>query len=84
MKIFKYQVGLGKQTISWFHNGKPLSFQDQDGALCLWVEVDTTQVQHGMTVLVVGTGHEFDPEGLQYVGTTQQGIFVWHCYVGAP
>ena len=29
---------------------------------------------------IVGTGHDFDPAGLLYVGTVQTGIFVWHVY----
>lgn len=28
----------------------------------------------------VGTGHEFDPDGFDYIDTLEDGPFIWHVY----
>ena len=53
----------------------------QHGQLCLWAEVRADKPALPCEVIVRGTGHEFpvcQPES--YVGSVQDGQFVWHVY----
>lgn len=48
--------------------------------LMLLVDLDPSIEQTELrTFLVLGTGHKIPP-GAQYVGTCQDGSFVWHVY----
>lgn len=58
---------------------KWLDVQLQQGVPTLWYEVDLSHpLVQDRTVTVVGTGHEF--EGGEYIGTFQDGMFVFHAY----
>jgi hypothetical protein len=60
-----------------------LSVQYQDDQLCLWARVDHN-ADHEMRVFgIFGTGHLI-PEGSTYVGTVQEGRFVWHVFEEIP
>ncbi len=80
-QIFKYPLVIGNQNISIPAVHKPLCIQMQNGMPCLWAEVDPSEAAVWKHVLIVGTGHPFHPEGFSYVGTVQDGPYVWHCYV---
>lgn len=79
--IYKYEAGKGSIEVP---NGwKPLTAQVQRGVMCLWAEVDTANALVNKRVVVCGTGpgngfHR--TAGLTYVGTTQDGDYVWHVY----
>jgi hypothetical protein len=55
------------------------SVQDQHGVVTMWAEVDTDKLLSGRRFTVYGTGHEVPPHA-KYVGTVQQGAFVWHVF----
>lgn len=80
-QIFKYPLVIGNQNIRIHADHKPLCVQMQNDQLCLWAEVDPEQALAWKHVLIVGTGHPFHPQGFDYVGTVQDGPFVWHCYM---
>jgi len=77
--IFKYQL---TDSINRIAAGKPLHVAFQKGDLVLWVEheTDTFAVGNDMEIVVTGTGHEFDAEPLDYIGTAVSDTFVWHVY----
>jgi hypothetical protein len=56
-----------------------LSFQDQHGQLCLWAAVDPAEPMELRRFRLAGTGHPI--AGGVYVGTAQQGEFVWHLFL---
>lgn len=54
-------------------------FAMQNHVPTIWAEVDTA---HGLVpryFQIFGTGQEL-PDGAEYVGTFEQGPFVWHLY----
>jgi len=53
------------------------------GGLAMWVELDPQKkCDRVLTVKVIGTGHNLDPieDFIDYYGTVQQSIFMWHIY----
>lgn len=60
---------------------KPLHVAMQMGILTLWAEVDPNAPKEPMQAHVIGTGQPFDETGMTYVGTAQDGPFVWHLYL---
>lgn len=60
---------------------KVLVSGEQQGALCVWMEVDTDRVLVDKQFTVVGTGHTAPDDGT-YVGTgmMDDGMFVLHVY----
>lgn len=80
MIIFKYKID--NDGISLPAGAQILSCQLQDNCFHIWALVDPNEsnVEH-YNVQVVGTGHEFDPTGWDYLTTEQQPPFVWHIWV---
>jgi hypothetical protein len=57
----------------------------QDNRLCFWALIDPEQPMRHHTVRVIGTGQPIDDDVAliaDYVGTVQDGPFVWHVFVG--
>ncbi len=81
-QIFKYALRVtdARQTVLMPLGARILSVQNQNGNLTLWALVDDRRDQVPRKFLVVGTGQDFDAFGLEYVGTAQIGIFVWHVF----
>ena len=75
-KIFKYSVGV--QITHSIPGGKFLALQVRSGEPQMWFEVDLSQSADTRKFFIVGTGWEFD--GGTYLGTFQEGAFVWHVY----
>ena len=64
----------------------PLTVQRQGKNWSLWYETwaDDPNAQRRQCywrIHVIGTGHPFDPEGLDWIATQQDGEFVWHFYI---
>ena len=57
-----------------------IAAQMQHRALCLWAEVDPEKPMERRPFMVIGTGHTPVPEYGVYIGTVQDGNFVWHVY----
>ena len=60
----------------------PLHVAFQGGQLCLWGAVWPGYSQVRVPVYIIGTGHPYDVEEMEHVGTVQDGLFVWHVFVG--
>jgi len=60
---------------------KFLSVQRQYEVPVVWAEVDPTGPMVSRRLHIVGTGWMFDPTGLVYIGTLQDGDLVWHYYL---
>lgn len=47
--------------------------------LCMWVDVNTDRPKDERSFMIIGTGHPV-PDDAAYIGTAQQGEFVWHLF----
>lgn len=86
-RIFKYSLALTRvQGVSMPRNAQILSVQYQEGLLCMWALVDGAAEPVKREICIYGTGHEVFVAPtrravlLSYVGTVQQGPFVWHVF----
>lgn len=62
-------------------DSKFLCLQLQESEPQMWFEVDDNSPRQRRFFYVFGTGHEIPPEtAMKYVGTWQEGAFVWHLY----
>jgi hypothetical protein len=79
--IFKYPLALmTTQRIMLPRDANILTVQLQDGTICLWAEVIPENPPVSCSIKLVGTGiAEVEPND-SYIGTVQQGPFVWHVY----
>lgn len=89
--IYKYPILLGEiNNILVPCGSKILMFGTQltnrdpsfhEANLFVWIEQDrnTNPPLHHRKFEVIGTGHTVPADG-EYVGSTQQGPFVWHLY----
>lgn len=88
MKIFKYKIEIINRRFKLVlpENFNPLAFQVQpaamshNGPLQLWALVDASEKTKEFTFICVGTGIDFDPGRMRYVGTAQSEGFVWHLF----
>ena len=80
--IHKYTLTLtDEQTYHLPEGFVPLSVQLQRGEVCLWILVDPKANRFPVQIQIIGTGHLFEPdEAGEYLGTVQQGDFVWHVF----
>lgn len=85
MRIHKYKLeATDSQVVRMPSPQRFLSFQDREGALCVWYEVNEDADDDefdDLEFLVLGTGHNLPKRDALYLGTAQQGPFVWHLYV---
>lgn len=80
--IWKYPLDVtDKQVIQMPANAKVLSVADQAGVLTIWALVDVDAEKEARKFYVVGTGHPLDFTGANFLGSVQQGPFVWHVFV---
>lgn len=84
MTIFKFPLAItDEQTVLIGDpNAKALHVEEQDGILMLWALLDRDYMtgHRKMFVQIVGTGHEFRPQG-DYVGTAKMSNgLVWHVF----
>lgn len=58
-----------------------LSVQDQRGRLCIWAQVDDSKPKVARHFQIVDTGDpRTDMHRLTFIGSVQQGPFVWHVF----
>jgi hypothetical protein len=60
-----------------------LTVQLQDGQMfnaCIWAKVNPENELEKRQFVVIGTGHSFDDTNHKYIGTYQEGFFVWHVF----
>lgn len=79
--IYKYPIDivLGRQDLRIPHDRKFLAFQLQEEAPTVWYEVEEEGRYETVAHFIYGTGHDIQTKK-KYLGTIQQGPFVWHLY----
>lgn len=82
--IWKFPVAVDvRPRLRMPKGARLLSFQVQDGKLCVWAEVDTEAEKETRYFAIHGTGHEMPREmgySDTYIGTVQISGYVWHLY----
>ncbi len=78
--IWKQELKPGLHTYQMPAYAKILSVGMQRGAPQMWFMCDPSKPKQGRTILFTGTGHEFDGNGLEFIGTmqTDDQNFVFH------
>lgn len=77
--IYKYPLdGIHVTKVKMPTGANVVKFDNQNGLYCLWAIVDTDKPMEERYFTIVGTGWELDGDEC-YVGSIQQGAFVWHC-----
>ncbi len=56
----------------------------QGGLPFVWAIVDPKAKPEPRRLLIRGTGHEVGEDGAEYIGTYDDGPFVWHLFEGRP
>lgn len=81
MTILKFSLNIkaGVQALSLPQNSAIVHVGMQDSRLCFWAVVDPRNSCSTRYFRVIGTGDEVSPPDF-YVGTTQDGPFVWHLF----
>lgn len=87
-QVWKYRLELvGHQVLHMpagaelLHLGiQPASTVADDSSIVLWADVDPAVGVVPREFYVRGTGHGIPDDVQQYVGTVQQGSFVWHVF----
>ena len=79
--IYKYTLDLkDKQQIELPLDAEILSVQKQDVNICLWAKVTNTFPKKKVDIYIYGTGTEINEDNLDYTGTVQDGIYIWHVF----
>jgi len=87
--IWKYDVTIVTPTVINMPKGaKILTAQAQTTGPCvdtvqIWAAVDPEAECEPRRFIIIGTGREFTDstaKNLNYIGTAQTGIFVWHVF----
>lgn len=74
-KIFKYQIA---PTVKMPKGAKVIRVAQQDGIGFLWAIVNPAKTTSELRKFgIVGTGHVL-PEKADYIGSYDDGPFVWH------
>ena len=76
-QIWKYKFNYG---IEMPLDAKILTIQTQDGEPTIWALVNPNNELEIRNFRIVGTGNPFDDTNYTYIGTFQDGPFVWHLF----
>lgn len=79
--IFKYQLNSAVNHLP--QGAKILSAQVQNDQICIWALVDPDRPLVMRKLKIFGTGQPLPVHGpieAVFVGTVQQGIYVWHIF----
>lgn len=82
--IYKYALKGAIDAYATFPIDMPmgariLCVQLQDGVPTIWAQVEAASDVERRTLVIIGTGHPLR-DNLRYIGTFQQGPFVWHLH----
>jgi hypothetical protein len=79
-QIWKYSL---ENVIEMPKGAEILTIDIQNGQMFnaqMWVKVNTENETEKRMFEVIGTGQNFDDTNRKYVGTYQDGPFVWHVF----
>lgn len=81
MKIYKFPAQFPLTVLDLPLNATVLSFQVQGETPVIWVLGDFDQpYRENREFIYVGTGHELPEQNLDFIGTIQVDVFVWHLF----
>lgn len=71
-----------EQKISMPKGYEILCVKMQNGVPTIWAVVDPLlgELYEAVRIQMVGTGHSFERENKNYLGTVIDGMFVWHFF----
>lgn len=79
--IYKWQLTVSRhQEVVMQRGARILTVQNQGGMLCLWAIVNPEAPTESRYFSVFGTGHPHESFPQNYIGTCQQGQYVWHVF----
>ena len=81
--IWKYELETtDKQTVKMPYGAKILTVQIQNETPCLWCLVVPNYILEEREIQIIGTGHDINDLGGEYIGTYQlrEGNLVFHVY----
>ena len=79
-QIWKYSL---ENIIEMPKGAEILTIDIQNGQMFnaqMWVKVNTENEMEKRMFEVIGTGQNFDDTNKKYIGTYQEGPFVWHVF----
>lgn len=78
--IYKYDLPAPSCRVMMPADSRILSLQYQNGVACVWALLSNGAVQDAEFAFdIYGTGHSIASDA-EYIGTLQQGPFVWHYF----
>lgn len=80
VQIFKYPAEIGEFSLLLPIGAVYLTAQVQNEQPFIWFRVDIANDVEARHFKIVGTGHKFEPKGMHYRDTFQQGPLVWHLH----
>ena len=81
--IWKYPVTIGGDTKLLMQEGAEFIHAglDPTGEPCVWALLDPNkQADVPRNLLVIGTGRAFDQPNAKFIGSINQGPFMWHVF----
>ena len=80
-KIHKFVLEITDfQDVEIQKDFKIISVINQNGKLCLYAIVDPNGKKVAVKIRIVGTGHPFIANSLNFIETVQVGDFIWHVF----
>lgn len=68
------------QELSFPFAAKFLCVKEKENEIFIWYSFAALEGFQMRTIVFIGAGRSFDPEGLTYIGTVFQRSFVWHIF----
>ena len=78
--IWKYKLIPRSTYIEIPKGAKFLHLDIQNQDICLWFQVDPENEIEIRSFEIIGTGWEFKDDNLNYIGTINNGLYIWHIY----
>lgn len=78
--VWKYELTDMSQDVLMPEGADIVRFAFQVTTACAWAIVDPSRPKKARRLAVFGTGHDAIPDAAVYLGTAQQGPFVWHLF----
>lgn len=80
MRIYKYPIHLKKKSVFMPAGARILTVQMQGDTPTIWALVDPAKKPCDRLIHVFGTGWDIPKHIDRYIGTWQDGGFVWHLF----
>jgi hypothetical protein len=78
--VYKWALKLGHNKVFIPEGAIVLDAQMQHGSPTIWALVNTEVPSRDRFFIAVGTGHPVPDNTKTYIGTMQDGSFVWHVF----